>query len=105
MYPENPERTQEILGSMNVEYISDTARNRTHNLFRPKREPIPLGHSDGMEHSAPRFLQSLVAAHPCGGWALLSRNCELTDHGGAYSFAILFHVSALERNRGCTCRR
>ena len=26
-------------------YISDTARNRTHNLFRPKREPIPLGHS------------------------------------------------------------
>ena len=27
-------------------YISDTARNRTHNLFRPKREPIPLGHSD-----------------------------------------------------------
>ena len=30
-----------------VGYISDTARNRTHNLFRPKREPIPLGHSDG----------------------------------------------------------
>ena len=27
-------------------YISDTARNRTHNLFRPKREPIP-GHNDG----------------------------------------------------------
>ena len=32
---------------MNMGYISDTARNRTHNLFRPKREPIPLGHSDG----------------------------------------------------------
>ena len=31
---------------MNMGYISDTARNRTHNLFRPKREPIPLGHSD-----------------------------------------------------------
>ena len=31
-----------------MEYISDTARNRTHNLFRPKREPIPLGHSDGL---------------------------------------------------------
>ena len=32
---------------MNMGYISDTARNRTHNLFRPKREPIPLGHNDG----------------------------------------------------------
>ena len=44
MYPENPEGTQVIVGSMNMGYISDTARNRTHNLFRPKREPIPLGH-------------------------------------------------------------
>ena len=47
MYPENLEGTQVIVGSMNMGYISDTARNRTHNLFRPKREPIPLGHSDG----------------------------------------------------------
>ena len=46
MYPENPEGTQVIVGSMNMGYISDTARNRTHNLFRPKREPIPIGHSD-----------------------------------------------------------
>ena len=46
MYPENPEGTQVIVGSMNMEYISDTARNRTHNLLRPKREPKPLGHSD-----------------------------------------------------------
>ena len=46
MYPVNPEGTQVIVGSMNMGYISDTARNRTHNLFRPKREPIPLGHSD-----------------------------------------------------------
>ena len=46
VYPENPERTQVIVGPMNMGYISDTARNRTHNLFRPKREPIPLGHSD-----------------------------------------------------------
>ena len=45
MYPENPEGNQVIVGSMNMEYISDTARNRTHNLFRPKWEPIPLGHS------------------------------------------------------------
>ena len=47
MYPENPEGTQVIVGSMNMRYISDTARNRTHNLFHPNREPIPLGHSDG----------------------------------------------------------
>ena len=47
MYPENLEETQVIAGSMNMGYISDTARNRTHNLFRPKRESIPLGHSDG----------------------------------------------------------
>ena len=31
MYPENPEGTQVIVGSMNMGYISDTARNRTHN--------------------------------------------------------------------------
>ena len=47
MYPENPEGTQVIVGSMNMGYISDTARNRTHNLFRPKRVSIPLGHNDG----------------------------------------------------------
>ena len=47
MYPENLEGTQVIVGLVNMGYISDTARNRTHNLFRPKREPIPQGHSDG----------------------------------------------------------
>ena len=41
MYPENLEGTQVIVGSLNMGYISDTARNRTHNLFRPKRAPIP----------------------------------------------------------------
>ena len=46
MYPEKPAGIQVIVGSMNMGYISDTARNRTHNLFRPEREPIPLGHSD-----------------------------------------------------------
>ena len=48
MYPDIP-RTQVIVGSMNMGYISDTARDRTHDLFRPKREPIPLGHSDGRQ--------------------------------------------------------
>ena len=51
LYPENPKGTQVIVGSMNMGYISDTARNRTHNLFRPKWEPIPVGHS--AEQSSP----------------------------------------------------
>ena len=57
MYPENPEGTQVIVGSTNMGYISDTARNRTQNLFRPKRESIPLGHSDGIVK--PRVNQSM----------------------------------------------
>ena len=48
MYPENPEGTQVIVGSMNMGHIYDTARNWTQNLFRLKREPIPQGHSDGL---------------------------------------------------------
>ena len=61
MYPENPEETQVIVGSMNMGYISDTARNRTHNLFRPKCAPIPLGHSDGVrivECSQPEIIEA-----------------------------------------------
>ena len=45
--PREPEGTQVIVGSMNMGYISDTTRNQTHNLFHPKREPIPLCHSAG----------------------------------------------------------
>ena len=45
MYPENPEGIQVIVGSMNMGYVSETARNRTHNLFRLKPAPIPLGHN------------------------------------------------------------
>ena len=59
MYPENPEGTQVIVGSMNMGYISDTARNRTHNLFRPKRESIPLGHSDGLIYYQYKLYNSL----------------------------------------------
>ena len=47
MYPENLEGTQVIVGSMNIGYIYDTARNRTHNLSqagadpsRPQRWPL-----------------------------------------------------------------
>ena len=53
MYPENPERTQVIVGSMNMGYISNTARNQTYNLFRPKREPIPLCHTDRLSGILP----------------------------------------------------
>ena len=44
---------QVIVGSMYLGYKSDTAGNRTHNLFLPNREPIPLGHSDGQLMDGP----------------------------------------------------
>ena len=47
MYPENPEGTRVIVGSMNMGYVSDTARTLTCNLFHPQCMPIPIGHSDG----------------------------------------------------------
>ena len=46
MYPENLEGTQVIVGSMNMGYVSDTARIQSRNLFRPKCAPIPLGYND-----------------------------------------------------------
>ena len=46
MYPENPEGTQEIVGSVNMGSVSDTTRNQTRNLFHLKCMPIPLSHSD-----------------------------------------------------------
>ena len=41
-------------------YISDTARNRTHNLFRPKREPVPLGHNVTFLYGFEKVIDSLV---------------------------------------------
>ena len=38
MYPENLEETQVIVGSMNMGYISDTARNRSHTRRVRSRE-------------------------------------------------------------------
>ena len=60
MYPENPEETQIIVGSMNMGYISDTASNRTHNLFRPKREPIPL---DSDEQLGQLVISCFIVVH------------------------------------------
>ena len=47
MYPENPEGTQVIIGSMILEYVSDIARTRTRNMFRPKCASLLLGRSNG----------------------------------------------------------
>ena len=65
MYPENPRETQVIVGSMNMGYISDTTRNRTHNLFRLKREPIPLGHSDFVLGLPQNFVFQETYKHAC----------------------------------------
>ena len=65
MYPENLEGTRVIVGCMNMEYVSDTARTRAPYLFElvtcPKREPNPLRHSDGHYYSLipSRFLVCL----------------------------------------------
>ena len=51
MYPENPEGTQVVVGSMNMGYIyiyPTLPGIELTTCFRPKREPIPLGHSDGL---------------------------------------------------------
>ena len=50
-------------------YISDTARNWTHNLFHPKCALIPPGHSEGQipsYHSEPLPTRSSLTS-PCGG--------------------------------------
>ena len=73
MYPENPEGTQVIVGSMNMGYLSDTARNRTHNLFRPKRESIPLGHSDGFNRLS--VIDFLVFIFKLSGCLILLNSC------------------------------
>ena len=99
MYPENPEGTQVFAGSMNMRYISGTARNRTHNLFRPKREPITLCHSDGF--------WCVVVAYSVVGMSfvvvamLLSSQSYLI--GGCYSV----HAVAVVVCRRCQlhCRR
>ena len=50
VYPDNPEMDPSIHRFYEhvICYISDTVRNRTRNLFRPKYKPIPLGHSYGI---------------------------------------------------------
>ena len=95
LYPENPEWTQVIVGSMNMGYISDTARNRTHNLFHPKQELIPLGHSDGcvvhffilrfVQFNVPYTLHISTASYTCSStvfWSLMTCCAMLAVGGG-----------------------
>ena len=78
MYSKNPEGTQVIVRSMNMEYIADTARYRTHKLFRPKREPIPLCHNDG---PCPRFdAPSLIFLVAVGLTPVYSFPLRRSDH-------------------------
>ena len=110
LHSANPEGTQVIVGSMNMGYdiiLSDTARNRTHNLFRPKCAQIPLGHS-------PRIAYSLTATRcspdcdcvasmhtvsqpsPLASWYqylhyLVSRNT------GLYKYMCLFTIIASQK--------
>ena len=51
MYPENPEGTRVIVGSMNMGYDMNPTLPGIEltTYFRPKCAPIPLGHSDGQE--------------------------------------------------------
>ena len=46
MYPETRRYPSNRRLNEHGIYIRGTAKNRTHNLCRPKREPIPLGHND-----------------------------------------------------------
>ena len=47
VYPANPEGTQVIVGSTNMGYISDTARNRTHK--GPSIKYVTLQRGEGSE--------------------------------------------------------
>ena len=61
MYPERSEETRVILGSINMGYVSDTARNQTRNLFHRKRAPVLLGHNDGqMENKKLNIIPMLI---------------------------------------------
>ena len=85
MYPENPEGTQVIVGSMNMGYISDTARNRTYNLFRPKREPILLGHTG---HSDRLNLWLC----PCMAWTCFDKTDKSALSGFQEALWRVYHI-------------
>ena len=84
-------RTQVIVGSMNMGYISDTARNRTHNLFRPKRESIPLGHSDGHVTSCPVMSRHVISCY------VISRRKSRDGHATNASLSTdFFHTQSIQ---------
>ena len=56
--------------------ISDTASNWTHNLFRPKCAPIPLGHSDKL---LPRYVNFTTNFR---GWNGIRHTNDFVRHCG-----------------------
>ena len=75
-----------IVGSINVGYISDTARNRTHNLYCPKREPMPLCHSDGLRRFVCFPSKLSIIFHPSYSFSKLVQFCR-------FVFKLLVHIS------------
>ena len=84
MYPENPrsDPSNRRLYEHGIWYISDTARNRNHNLFYPKCTPIPLGHRDelcirwsfvviGQLLWCPLFVIALLWLVSCCDWSVV----------------------------------
>ena len=90
---ENPERTRVVIvGSINMGYISETARIRTHNLFRLKCAPTPIDRSVGIgqrnRYSIATIFFVVVCPKPCscplnkttGFTKLNCRGIRLKDH-------------------------
>ena len=81
MYPDNLEGDPSNRWLIEQgKYISDTARNRTHNLFRPKQEPIPLRHSDGLFSTLKDWLDPVVEQ-----WHVKQVKVDLDRGGGGGS--------------------
>ena len=65
---------------MGDNHISDTARNRTHNLFCPKCVPIPIGLSDGVIGCIP--LTRNIKYHKNRWWRCLAAVGNVPDNTG-----------------------
>ena len=67
-------------------YLSDTARTRTRDLFRPKRKPIPLGHSDVLLSTGQLTIKSWSSSSfgcdkICFGCSMLRLGCGMIRSG------------------------
>ena len=94
--PREPRKDPSNRGSMSMGYISDTARNRTHNLFRPKQESIPLSHSDSYVEWRPLYemgakilgeIGKMLGQGPGGYWIwsrYMNKYCSLVLNRGQW---------------------